>query len=248
MRSAVPTDPASTAAEETDVVVRPATAADLAAVAELHSRVREAAYPAMPRGTHDADDVLRWVTGWDLATQETWVAEVGDRIAGYTRISGDWLDDLYVDPELQGSGIGSMLLELVKSQRPPGFCLWVFESNTPARSFYAARGLVELEHTDGSGNEERAPDVRMAWPGVEPLAFFRRLIDEVDVQLGDLLGRRAALTRVTQAHKPGSGRDPDRERQIAEAMASRAPALGVERLSRIVHAIITESLEAAAER
>lgn len=243
----MPTDPGPTAAEGIDVVIRPAEARDLAFVADLHARVREAAYPAMPRGVHDADDVLRWVSGWDLAAHETWVAEVGDRVVGYARISGDWLDDLYVDPALQGSGVGSMLLELVKSLRPDGFCLWVFESNTPARSFYATRGLVELEHTDGSGNEERQPDVKMAWPGAEPLAFFRRLIDEVDVQLGDLLGRRAALTRVTQAHKPGSGRDLERERQIAEAMAVRAPGLGVERLSRIVHAIITESLESAAE-
>ncbi len=36
--------------------------------------------------------------------------------------------------------------------------------------------------------------------------------------------------------------DEDRERAIAEAMARRAPALGAERLHRIVHAIISESL------
>lgn len=243
----MPTDNAASAGDAPEVVLRRATTDDLAEVAVLHSRVREAAYPTMPRGLHDAEDVHRWVTGWDLAIHETWVAEAGGRLAGYARVSGHWLDDLYVDPDLQGSGIGSMLLELVKSLRQDGFCLWVFESNTPARSFYAARGLVELEHTDGSGNEEREPDVKMAWPGVDPLAFFRRLIDEVDVQLGDLLGRRAALTKATQAHKPGTGRDLQRERQIAEAMARRAPGLGAERLSRIVHAIITESLESAAE-
>ena len=230
-----------------DVVLRLATPEDLPAVAGFYSRVREAAYPAMPRGIHGVEDVHRWVTGWDLARQETWLAEAGQRLVGYTRVSADWLDDLYVDPDLQGSGIGSMLLDLVKSLRPGGFCLWVFESNTPARSFYTARGLVELEHTDGSGNEERQPDVKMAWPGVDPLAFFRRLIDEVDEQLGDLLGRRAALTKVAQAHKPDPRRDLDRERQIAEAMARRAPGLGADRLSRIVHAIITESLESAAE-
>jgi hypothetical protein len=36
-----------------------------------------------------------------------------------------------------------------------------------------ARGLVELERTDGAANEEKAPDVRMAWPGRDPLAFYR---------------------------------------------------------------------------
>ena len=29
----------------------------------------------------------------------------------------------------------------------------------------------------------------MAWPGADPLAFYRGLIDEVDDQLGDLLAR-----------------------------------------------------------
>ena len=71
-------------------------------------------------------------------------------------------------PRHGGRGVGTALLDLVKAQRPAGFCLWVFETNAPARGFYARRGLVELERTDGSGNEEQAPDVRMAWPGAEP--------------------------------------------------------------------------------
>ena len=145
---------------------------------------------------------------------------------------------------LAGQGIGSALLDLVKQQRPDGFCLWVFEMNTPARDFYTRRGLVELEHTDGSGNEERAPDIKMAWPGAEPLSFYRRLIDDVDEQLGDLLARRVALTRAVQAHKPDATRDPVREAEIAAAMARRAPALGEDRLRRIMHAVITESLDA----
>ena len=46
--------------------------------------------------------------------------------------------------------------------------------------FYRRHGLVDLERTDGSANEERAPDIRMAWPGADPLAFYRGLIDDVD--------------------------------------------------------------------
>jgi hypothetical protein len=41
--------------------------------------------------------------------------------------------------------------------------LWVFESNVPARRFYELHGFVAVERTDGAGNEERAPDVRMEW-------------------------------------------------------------------------------------
>jgi len=228
----------------TELTLRPAAPAELPAVAELLIAARVAAYPSMPHGIHPPHEVREWVAGWDLATHAVWVAEAGSSIVGYARFDEVWLDDLYVDPAAQGAGVGSALLELVKAQRPAGFCLWVFESNAPARALYRARGLVELEFTDGSANEEKAPDLRMAWPGADPLAFYRGLIDDVDAQLGELLNRRAALTAVVQQVKGSTERDHEREREIALALARRAPALGEERLARIVHAIITESLDA----
>ena len=130
----------------------------------------------------------------------------------------------------------------MKSLRPDGFCLWVFESNAPARDFYRSRGCIELERTDGAGNEEKAPDIRVAWPGHTPLAFLRGLIDETDLVLGDVLARRTALTRAVQSVKPSSDRDPERETEIARRVAAIAPELGEERVARIVDVIITESL------
>jgi chorismate mutase/GNAT superfamily N-acetyltransferase len=235
-------------AEVTDLTLRQATEADAQAIADLYTAARRAAVPQMPPAMHTNAEDRRWMAA-QLAREdrEAWVAERDGRIVGYALLSPVWLDHLFVDPDLTGRGIGSALLDLVTSLRPAGFSLWVFESNAGARRFYARHGLVELERTDGSGNEEKAPDVRMAWPGVEPLVYLRRLIDEVDEQLGDLLARRAALTRAVQAHKEAAGRDPVREQEIAAAMAQRAPALGPDRLSRIVHAIITESLDAASE-
>lgn len=229
----------------TDLTLRPAATEDKPAIADLHFRVREAAYPAMPRSLHPLHEAQAWVGEWDLSTYDVWLAESEGRLAGYARFGRDWLDDLYVDPDVQGTGIGSALLDLVKAQRPAGFCLWVFESNEPARGFYRRHGLVDLERTDGAGNEEREPDIRVAWPGAEPLTFYRGLIDDIDVQVGDLLNRRAALTRAVQQHKGTTERDPDREREIARALAARAPLLGEDRAARIVQAIITESLDAA---
>lgn len=227
-----------------DLLLRPATDADLAAVVAVQIASRESA--AMPPGIHPEHEVTAWLTA-KLATDDVWVAESGGVVVGYARMTPGWLDDLYVVPEHAGAGVGSALLDVVKAQLPGGFCLWVFEMNTPARGFYARHGLVELERTDGEGNEEKAPDIRMAWPGAEPLRFYRGLIDEVDHQLGDLLARRAALTRAVQDHKGETTRDPEREQQIAARLAQRAPALGHDRLARIVHAIITESIDAATE-
>src|SRR3546814_11564162 len=86
------------------------------------------------------------------------------------------LDALYGDPAAQRGGIGTALLEVATSLRPDGFGLWVFESNHPARSFYRQHGLVALERTDGADNEERSPDIRMAWLGEQTLVFLRNQI------------------------------------------------------------------------
>ncbi|GEP37137.1 hypothetical protein NPS01_08000 [Nocardioides psychrotolerans] len=227
----------------TELVLREATSLDAHDVASVYLRARRAA--PMPPAVHPDDDVRRWLAV-RLQSDEVWVAEDDRAVVGYARLTEAWLDDLYVDPSRAGQGVGSALLDLAKSVRPDGFCLWVFESNAPARAFYARHGLLALERTDGSANEERTPDIKMAWPGAQPLAFLRGLIDEVDAQLGDLLARRAALTRAVQPLKADpTQRDLTREHQIAAALAVRAPALGAERIERIVHAIITESLDAA---
>jgi GNAT superfamily N-acetyltransferase/chorismate mutase len=232
------------------MVLRPAVeGADDEQVAGVHLAARRAA--PMPPPVHTDASVRHWISG-RLQIDPVWVADIDGVVVGYARFPDGWLDDLYVQPEHQGQGIGTALLEVVKAQCSDGFCLWVFESNAPARAFYERHGLVTLEHTDGSDNEEGAPDVRMAWPGRDPLAFFRGLIDGVDAQLGDLLARRAALTAAVHRHKSAQGgapeRDPAREGEIAATLARRAPALGEQRLRRIVHAIITESLDAAAGR
>jgi chorismate mutase len=127
----------------------------------------------------------------------------------------------------------------------------VFETNLAARRFYRRHGLVELEHTDGSGNEEGAPDLRMAWPGADPVSFLRGQVDEVDAELAVLLARRAALTAAIQRFKPvagHAGRDPGREAHIAARMAAHAPGLGEEGFRRIMHEVITVSLDAAERR
>jgi len=234
-----------------DLSLRPATTEDLPVLAEIYLAARAAA--AMPPGVHPPDDVRAWVRGWDLDADEAWVAESGHGPVGFARLTPTWLEGLYVVPAAQRSGVGSALLEVAKTRRPDGFGLWVFEMNEPARAFYRRHGLVELERTDGSGNEERAPDVKMVWPGADPLACFRSMIDEVDLVLADVLARRFALTRAVQQHKRAvsaqedPGRDDAREQQIVDRVGAIVPELGRDRVARIVHTIITESLDASRE-
>lgn len=236
--------------EATDLVLRPATDEDLAELAELYIATRREAVPAMPAPVEDDEQIRAWF-GQHGPSKEIWVAETGlpggGEIAGYALLEDDWLNSLYVGPHRQGSGVGSALLELVKAQRPAGFALWVFASNTSARGFYHRHGLIELEHTDGSANDEHAPEIRMAWPGTDPISYLRSQIDMVDDEFALLLARRFALTAAIQGYKetPGQrGRDLAREQKIAERMAAHTPGLSSAAVGRIMGTVISESLDA----
>ncbi len=232
----------------TDAILRPVAVQDLPALADVHLAARRGAGAAFPPSVHSDAEVRAWVAGWDLSTYDVWVAESPDGVVGYARCTATWLDDLYVHPAAQGRGIGRALLDLVKAERPDGFGLWVFETNRLARDFYGRHGFVELEHTDGSANEEQAPDIKLVWPGRDPLAYFRSMIDDVDLVLGDVLARRSALTRAVQAVKPSTERDALREAEVVRRVAAIAPELGEERVARIVDAVITAALDAARQR
>jgi GNAT superfamily N-acetyltransferase len=147
-----------------EVTVRPATLDDADAVADLYTAARVHAVPQMPPALHtNAEDrayVARRLTEPDVTI---WVAEGDGGLLGFASCTPTWLNGLYIRPDLKGQGIGSLLLDVVEATHADGYELWVFESNTGARRFYERRGLVEVERTDGSGNEEKSPDIRMAW-------------------------------------------------------------------------------------
>jgi ribosomal protein S18 acetylase RimI-like enzyme len=149
--------------------VRSATSQDADALADVFLRAREAAVPAIPPLVHPPADVRRWMrsrTG--SPDSELWVAEEGQAAVGLLLLEESWVHSLYVAPGRTGEGIGTVLLDLAKSLRPGGLGLWVFVSNTGARRFYERHGFVELRRTDGSSNEEGAPDIEMAWPAPTP--------------------------------------------------------------------------------
>jgi GNAT superfamily N-acetyltransferase len=85
------------------------------------------------------------------------------RILGFLALRESEVDHLYVHPSAQRRGVGGELLEAAKARRPRGLELWAFQRNAPALAFYARHGFAELRRTDGSANEEREPDVRLAW-------------------------------------------------------------------------------------
>ncbi|HWJ62969.1 MAG TPA: GNAT family N-acetyltransferase [Acidimicrobiales bacterium] len=145
--------------------VRRARPSDGEAIAAVWLRSRAASVPAIPAPVHPDDEVRDWFHRVVLPEREVWVAEAGRSVVGLLVLHGDELDQLYVDPDHVGVGIGSRLLALAQEERPAGLALWTFAANAGARRFYERHGFVAVGGTGGD-NEEGAPDVRYEWRSV----------------------------------------------------------------------------------
>ena len=146
------------------IAIRRATAADAVAVADVFVSSFGATY-SFPLAHTDAE-VRDWIRDVVVAERETWVAVDDRRVVGMMVVAPGDLDQLYVVPDRLGTGIGRRLLDTAKERSPAGLTLYTFEVNDRARRFYERNGFVAETFGDGSGNEERQPDVRYAWrPG-----------------------------------------------------------------------------------
>ena len=147
--------------------LRPGRAEDADVLAEIHTRSRTAAMPWLPV-LHDEEETRGWMRGIVLVHQWVLVAERDGRPVGYAAVEGDWLEQLYVEPEAIGTGVGRRLLDAVKAARPGGLSLHVFARNERARRFYEAAGFVLVAEGDGRDNEERTPDCTYRWEAPAP--------------------------------------------------------------------------------
>jgi GNAT superfamily N-acetyltransferase len=100
-----------------------------------------------------------------LPTSDVTVADMAGEVVAFSAVGDGWLEHLYVVPAQQGRGIGGALLGRAMNENAAGLSLWAFAANHRAIAFYGRAGFVEVLRTDGSGNEERQPDVQMHWAG-----------------------------------------------------------------------------------
>lgn len=150
--------------------LRAADRADASAVAEVlcESRRRYLAFAPM---AHTGEELRGWVADTLIPSGDVYVADSQGQVVAMLAISrdesGGWIDQLYVKPGHTGQGIGQRLLRVAHSRLKPPVRLYTFQANTGARRFYERHGYRVLGFTDGSGNEERCPDVLYEWRGVE---------------------------------------------------------------------------------
>lgn len=143
------------------MTLRPATPDDAPALAVILRTCFRVSLPFLPE-LHTAEEDLAYISGKLMVEDAVWAAEVEGAVVGYVAFRDDWIDHLYVHPDRQGQGIGPALLDKALADGRPKQ-LWTFQQNVRARRFYEARGFRPVEFTDGSGNEERTPDVRYLW-------------------------------------------------------------------------------------
>jgi GNAT superfamily N-acetyltransferase len=133
----------------------------MAAAAIVHRAAFDQRLPWLA-GLHTPDEDRAFWSNIVFAECEVWGAKEGDGLVGVIAFRQDWIEQLYVLPVAQAKGVGTMLLDIAKSAQRK-LLLWTFQKNVGARRFYERHGFVSIEETDGSGNEEREPDVLYRW-------------------------------------------------------------------------------------
>jgi GNAT superfamily N-acetyltransferase len=168
--------------------IRQARPADAGRLGEIAGRAWEVTY----RGLIPDEVLAEWIAeatpGWRRAFERQtpdgpwrgWVAERDGVVVGYattTAATPEWLPppdgageltNLYLDPEVIGTGVGRALYEhAVSDLRERGFdplVVWAFRDNPRARRFYELMGL-----------EIDVPDHHWVLGGVPcPIVRFRR--------------------------------------------------------------------------
>ncbi|MER7763910.1 GNAT family N-acetyltransferase [Streptomyces sp. NPDC097619] len=132
-------------------------------MAEVWLRSYGAALPSVRRA-HTDDEVRDWFRYVVVPAGTAWLARDEEgTAAGMMVLEDGVVEQLYLAPERFGQGLGDAFVGLAKERCPAGLELWTFQCNGPAQRFYERHGFVAAERTDGSGNEEREPDVRYVW-------------------------------------------------------------------------------------
>ncbi|MGY0002392.1 GNAT family N-acetyltransferase [Micromonospora sp. I033] len=128
-----------------DWELRPASASDVDAVAELRAVVLRADLERL--GRYDEQRVRQRLRD-GFTPAHTWVIEVGGAFAGCVSLrpaeDAHWLEHFYLAPHLQGSGIGTAVLRglLERCDREGSLVRLNVLQGSPARRLYERHGFT----------------------------------------------------------------------------------------------------------
>lgn len=134
-----------------DVAIRPAGAADIAAMAALHRR----SITLLGRSHYTAPELESWAAGLDgafyrraLATAELFeLAEAGGTVAAIGAARGQEVWLLYTDPDFAARGLGGALLARIEADiAARGHDTFTVRASLNAEPFYARRGYRAVKY------------------------------------------------------------------------------------------------------
>jgi GNAT superfamily N-acetyltransferase len=129
----------------------------------MWQRSQRAAYTWFrPEQFHPLEDALAYFRNTICEGRNVWVARYQGEVVGVLALDGEFLDHLFVDPDHQGRGIGSRLLEKAMSLNPERLKLVTLQRNQRARRFYEKRGFVVTKRGT-SPPPESEPDIWYEW-------------------------------------------------------------------------------------
>jgi len=128
--------------------IRIAKSEDATRITELYLSSRKTFLQYAPLAHTDAE-VREWIEKKLIPSTMLFLAENSEGIIGILSISADesygWIDNLYLDPNSTGHGVGTLLVEYAKRKLGAPIRLYTFQQNSRARKFYKDHGFVEIE-------------------------------------------------------------------------------------------------------
>jgi GNAT superfamily N-acetyltransferase len=136
---------------------------ELGEVVRMWRRSRDAQQPWLEaRMSHSAADDLGFFRDALAPKSQIWVAVADGAVLGLLALQGSFVEQLYVEPAVQRTGVGRALLEHARSLSPLGLELYTHQCNQRARAFYERFGFRPVAF-GVSPSPECEPDVRYAW-------------------------------------------------------------------------------------
>ena len=135
------------------VSTRPFAPADLDALIDVWYRASLIAHPFLSEEFLAAE--RREIADTWMPMAETTVYELDGRVVGFIALIKNEVGAIFVEPDLQGRGIGRALMDTAAASRPY-LELNVFEANSIGRHFYRAYGfeLVDGQTSEATGHLE----------------------------------------------------------------------------------------------
>ncbi|MCE4062990.1 GNAT family N-acetyltransferase [Pandoraea sputorum] len=121
------------------IVIAPATAADLPTLARIYYEVRLATMTWVDPSLYRADDFASHAAGEDVLTAKS----SDGKILGFISVwpADDFIHMLYVEPSSQGHGVGTRLLQALPGWPARRYRLKCLIRNTRAKTFYERHGF-----------------------------------------------------------------------------------------------------------